>query len=192
MPNADLRFGKIPGSEQLQRDNSLHCSDRRKRTQKDDHEVILDAGLNVISLIDDWQPANVLEKVNGKPCAFGTRCPGERPCSNEIKPNIWQILNRPRKNRFAKLVNGHQPDIVIVECVTLAYLLPERRKRQGMLYAARHARLTFRSLSTIQAISVSHWLEIDRAPRSRSVCASFNILINSKRRSCGDSGDGRI
>ncbi len=148
-----------------------------EKEHEDDHQVILDAGLNVISLIDDWQPANVLEKVQWKAMCVWNAVSGERPCSERDQAKHLADFESPAlKSRFAKLVNELQPDIVIVEYVTLAYLLPERRKRQGTLYALDTHDLLSDRCQQFKQYQFSHWLEIDRAQEAAAF-APFDILI---------------
>ena len=89
-----------------------------------DRSLIDESGLRVVSLVDDWSPTGLIEKIKWKgKCILNAMLPVDH--TTESKP-ITKSLETLRVPEFVprakELLESLAPDVVIVEYVTLAYL----------------------------------------------------------------------
>ena len=126
-----------------------------------DRSLIDESKLNVISLIDDWSPTGVIEKIKWKSkCILNAMSPVDRTTSSKSTTASLETLRTPEFIPRAKdLLERLTPDVVIVEYVTLAYLLPPKTDRNYLAVLDSHDLLSDR-YRQFRAAGYTHWLEI--------------------------------
>ena len=132
-----------------------------------DHSLITNANLKVISLVDDWNPFGLAKKIKwqGK-CILNALTSGL--CKNDggaENPNAKNqaTLASLQTVEFVERVDEFlcriDPDVVVVEYVTLAYLLPPLDSRRFLSVLDTHDLLASRCRQ-FEKLGHSHWLQI--------------------------------
>jgi len=131
----------------------------------DDRSLIDSAGLKVLSLVDDnaWMPNDESAETVGD---------SDRPATTLESLQTAEFV--PRVEEFLQSLD---PDIVVVEYVTLAYLLPPKKSRRFVSVLDSHDLLASRC-QQFQEQGHRHWIEIspehqyepDRCGRLRTSC----------------------
>jgi glycosyltransferase involved in cell wall biosynthesis len=125
-----------------------------------DSEIITAVGLEVTSLIDDWRPDGIWEKA-----VWQAKCIANATLPKRALPNheggskpLEQFQQSQIAKRFQKFVAHARPEVVIVEYVTLAYLVPH--KKDGIRYAVDTHDFLSHRCELFRSQGFTHWVDI--------------------------------
>ena len=148
-----------------------------------DHSLITNANLKVISLVDDWNPFGLAKKIKwqGK-CILNALTSGLRKNDGGAEnPNATNqaTLASLQTVEFVERVDEFlcriDPDVVVVEYVTLAYLLPPLDSRRFLSVLDTHDLLASRCRQ-FEKLGHSHWLQIT-SEEEFAVFQSFDCVL---------------
>lgn len=137
-----------------------------------------DRKINFISLIDDWQPQGLLEAAVWKLKCLGNSL---SPKSSEQKPAIQSkrlssFANPMFRQRFQDYLRIGKPEIVIVEYVTLSYLVPPRERRTGIQFWVDTHDLLSSRCRQFKELGLAHWVDITESEEA-SALNQFDGII---------------
>lgn len=151
----------------------------------DDRAQITAAGLNVVSLIDDWRPEGWLERfqwelhctVNGllnllNPIRKNKTLDRSPPSARRLADFRSPLLVR----RWNALLKKLQPKIVIVEYVTLAYLVADQASRVDATYAVDTHDILSSRCEQFRDHGFDHWVELTAEEESAAL-RLFDLVI---------------
>ena len=156
-------------------------------TTTNDRLLITAANLKVISLVEDWQPQGWWDSIRWRcNCIFAAwRQRWNRNDAQLSSPDSIQRIRSKRlpefrsaefQRRFRSCVARLQPHAVIVEYITLFYLVPDRSQRAGVLYAVdTHDVLSMRHQQFKQH-GYEHWVALSRNEEAAAI-DSFDVVI---------------
>ena len=146
-----------------------------------DSIAIRKAGLKVISLVDDWSPSGLVQKIQwqGK-CILNALSPSDSKANSKTESKSSSATLESLKtfefvSRTDDLLKQLNPDVVIVEYVTLAYLLPPKTSRGFITVLDSHDLLSSRNRQ-FQEAGYTHWLEIS-SEEEFAVFQSFDCVL---------------
>ncbi len=156
-------------------------------TTANDRLLIAAARLEVISLVEDWFPQGWWDSFRWRcNCIFDAlrqrwnRNNAQLSSADPIKrirsKRLSEFRSTEFQRRFRSSVARLQPHAVIVEYITLSYLVPDRSQRAGVLYAVdTHDVLSMRNQQFKQH-RYEHWVELSRSEEAAAI-DSFDVVI---------------
>lgn len=155
-------------------------------TATSERRVIADCPFNVVSLIEDWTPRGLVRR-----CVWKIQCIANWLRQSRAK-NSTSTTHRPQSGskylsdfsdplmaeRFQDMVNRIGPDAVIVEYVTLGYLIPKvasANESRTQYLIDTHDLLSER-YRQFQKYGFEHWIRITRDEEA-AVLAKFDTVI---------------
>lgn len=144
--------------------------DLERKGASKDRGQILGFGLKVVSLVDDFRPNGVIESV-----VWHTKC-----ILNAILPksDLSKVARRSKrlqdfasaelKNRFMAQFSRIDPDLVIVEYVTLSYLVPDAKNRGRARFLLDTHDLLSRRCQQFKDRGLVHWVDISRSEEQKA------------------------
>lgn len=146
--------------------------------QELDSELIEATGWDVISLIDDWKPEGFVENVLWQTkCIVNAALPKKlTPKSQNLPKSFVDFESKEISKRFENYLAKAKPDIVIVEYLTLSYLVPSPEKRKGVKYVIdTHDVLSTRN-RLFKENGFDHWVDVSVEEESQSLL-KFDLII---------------
>ena len=133
-----------------------------------DRDLIAAAGIEVVSLIDDWNPIGLAGNLRWRAsCIRNALRPRLRNSDFGNTKELVDFESKLLKERFGAFVQMIKPDVVIVEYLTLSYLVPPVGDREGVLYAVDTHDLLSSRCEQFRNRGHRHWVEISEEEDAR-------------------------
>jgi glycosyltransferase involved in cell wall biosynthesis len=156
---------------------------------RDDRQVISQQGFSVWSIIDDWKPGHLLERLRWQiRCLWhGIKRAGtfffnrgqRNACSKPVPQQTRRLSDFESPEffqRFQRQVTKQRPDVVIIEYVTLSYLVkPHPRPESPRYWIDTHDLLAARK-QQFEAFGFPHWLDIE-LPEEAECLKKFDMIL---------------
>jgi hypothetical protein len=135
------------------------------------------ASLDLVFLADDWSPSGwwdrILWQVQCTLHAISSFFSGPNKTGQPLKHSSGKRLAEFESPQFRRRVQHYvqrlKPDVVVVEYVTLAYLLPSPRERAGIEYWVDTHDLLSARCQQFKARGLSHWVEISETEEAQEL-----------------------
>ncbi len=143
-----------------------------------DSQLIVATGLEVTSLIDDWRPDGILQNVFWQAkCIVNAAFPSAKPSTaSPYSRNFADFESKEIAQRFHQFLAQARPNIVIVEYVTLSYLVPHANKKNGVLFAVDTHDLLSKRSQLFEEQGFIHWVDI--SPEQEAIALEvFDLIV---------------
>ncbi len=137
-------------------------------------------GLHVISLFEDWKPAGLWPRIVWEiKCTVNWLRGGTRRRKSSGDPSTRYLADFAvpfLKPRFAQVLRQIDPDAVIAEYVTLAYLIPESGNHGKPLWLVDTHDLLSERYRQFARFAHEHWIRISPEEEAAAL-AGFDVVI---------------
>ncbi len=140
--------------------------------------IIADTRIEFLSAVDDWVPQTLSEKIVWKyQCILhaitqslrARNHPADHPRVDIASRRLPDFVSAPWKHRFQTRINDLKPAHVIVEYVTLAYLVPDRPHRQGVKYWIDTHDVLSKRYEEFKRRNESHWVALSHEEEAAAI-----------------------
>lgn len=138
---------------------------------------IADLDCKVTSLVDDWQPDGLWQKM-----AWQAKCIAHAvfPASQHspLPPNrpFAEFESNETRRRFYQFLKHEQPDIVLIEYATLAYLVPPKHERGSTKFVIDTHDILWKRNEAFQQNGFQHWVHISAAQETAALLR-FDLIL---------------
>jgi glycosyltransferase involved in cell wall biosynthesis len=139
--------------------------------------------LDVVSLTDDWSPNNLWEALTWQIRCIANRLrllfaksPRQPPTTTVTGKQLHDFVSPELRSRFQRLVDESKPDIVIVEYLTLVYLVPPPDQRKGIQYWVDTHDVLSSRCQQFKQLGADHWVVLSEA-EEQSALDQFDGII---------------
>lgn len=132
--------------------------------------------LSVVSLSDDWKPDSLWERLTWQIRCMAHRCRSvfpkpapSLPAAPPFAKRLTDFESPEFHRRFHRLVGKKKPDIVIIEYLSLVYLVPPPSDRKGILYWVDTHDVLSARCQQFQQLGMKHWIELSASEEQQAV-----------------------
>lgn len=154
------------------------CFTSSLKSTMSDQQAIDSIGIEVHSLVDDWKPEGLWQNVVWQAkCIANAAFPTQADSTNaSITRPFSKFASKETARRFQKFLTMAQPDIVVVEYITLAYLVPPAtERRQTKFVIDTHDVLSTRN-QIFQKQGFEHWVDVSPDEESDAL-RKFDLIL---------------
>jgi glycosyltransferase involved in cell wall biosynthesis len=154
------------------------------KTGKQERKRIRRMGLRVLSLLEDWSPPGLVAKAVWQANCIGnwivgglrSKTPTAGTSAGVAGKYLHEFANPLLRERFQQMVTQLQPDAVIVQYVTLGFLVPEHRGRTDPRYLLDTHDLLSERCRQFRQYGFDHWIRISEAEEA-GVLRRFDTIL---------------
>lgn len=139
---------------------------------------IVESGFEIISLIDDWRPNGVWQKMTWQAKCVANSvfpAPTNPHLSTSGKP-FTAFKSKEITKRFHQLLREETPEIVLIEYATLAYLVPTTENRRNIRFLIDTHDILWKRNQVFLQNGFHHWVDITSEQETEAL-KKFDLIL---------------